>query len=99
MNEDLMEKIMSEVMKKMEDSNNDNNTNKKIESSSLNNEGYRMTEFVGKTKYGKTIGLVIANLDKSIHDLMELLEREQELDHKFLQLMKQLKQQIVKFVK
>ncbi|MDW7669954.1 MAG: propanediol utilization microcompartment protein PduB, partial [Bacillota bacterium] len=47
-----------------------NSTKEKTESSSLNNEGCRMTEFVGKTKYGKTIGLVIANLDKSIHDLM-----------------------------
>jgi len=70
MNEDLMEKIMSEVMKKMEDSSDTSNTQEKQISSSVSSKGCSMTEFVGKTEYGKTIGIVIANLDNSIHELM-----------------------------
>lgn len=69
MKEDLMEKIMSEVMKKME-TNNCVDESKEPDNSCLSRNDVSMTEFVGKTDYGKTIGLVIANLDTSIHELM-----------------------------
>lgn len=75
MREDLMEKIMSEVMKKMEDGNKNSDNNQKCEPTSSCRENVSRTEFVGKSDLGKTIGIVIANLDNSIHELMGIDKR------------------------
>ncbi len=68
MKDEMMEKIMGEVMKKMESSSqSDEETVKKSAS-----KGCTSTEFVGSCELGKTIGLVIANVDTSIHGLLDI---------------------------
>jgi microcompartment protein PduB len=63
MNEQLIERIMEEVMKKVEAP--------KAEEAPLENKYCGLTEFVG-TAFGDTIGLVIANVDSSVHEVMKL---------------------------
>ncbi|WP_026896001.1 propanediol utilization microcompartment protein PduB [Clostridiisalibacter paucivorans] len=68
MQEELMGKIMEEVMKKLD--TNDNGT--KVEAESKPSQKYcGLTEFVG-TAIGDTIGLVIANVDYNLHEFMKL---------------------------
>jgi microcompartment protein PduB len=66
MKDDLMGKIMGEVMKKI----GDESAIADIESKPASKASCSMTEFVGKSDFGKTIGLVIANVDSSLHELM-----------------------------
>lgn len=63
MKENLMEKMMAEVMDKL----NKNDINSKID---LSKQGCRLTEFVGITTHGDGIGLVIANVDPALHEAM-----------------------------
>lgn len=65
MEDNLMEKVMAEVMKKM----GDQKEVKNVEPKGNYNPG--MTEFVG-TAIGDTIGLVIANVDHQLHELMKI---------------------------
>lgn len=76
--DDLMSKIMDEVMKKIEDSEQDGGENPAKETKKevkqevkMNNKGTNLTEFVG-TAIGHTIGLVIANVDYKLHEMMKL---------------------------
>jgi microcompartment protein PduB len=62
MQEKLVEKMMAEVMEKL-------GTEKKEDAPAVNTE-CRLTEFVGTTLLGDTIGLVIANVDPSLHEAM-----------------------------
>ena len=81
MNEDLMQKIMGEVMKKMADApevQKQEVQEEKCESKeeakapcTANFTGCGLTEFVG-TAIGSTIGLVIANLDAGIHEALKI---------------------------
>ena len=66
MQDQLMEKVMSEVMKKLGDSKPET-----AAPSSANFSGSNLTEFVG-TAIGDTIGLVIANVDHTLHGFMKL---------------------------
>lgn len=64
MNEQLIGKIMEEVMKKVE--------SPKIEEAPIQEKKYSsLTEFVG-TGQGESIGLVIANVDSNVHEAMKL---------------------------
>ena len=65
MDDNLMEKVMEEVMKKM----GDTKEVKKEAPKSNYNPG--ITEFVG-TAIGDTIGLVIANVDHNLHGFMKI---------------------------
>lgn len=68
MKDQLMEKIMEEVMKKMD-------APKEVapatEETKVASRGCGLTEFVG-TAIGNTIGLVIANVDSNLHEFMKL---------------------------
>lgn len=64
MNEQLIEKVMNEVMKKVD-------TQKVQEGSKSEKKSSNLTEFVG-TGRGDSIGLVIANVDESVHKAMNL---------------------------
>ncbi len=66
MKEQLIEKIMEEVMKKVDEPKEEVKTEVKAEKKSCG-----LTEFVG-TAIGETIGLVIANVDTSLHEAMKL---------------------------
>lgn len=68
MKDDLMEKIMSEVMKKMDTATVEQTAATPVSAKSA----CSMTEYVGSSELGKTIGLVIANVDSALHDLMEI---------------------------
>lgn len=65
MDDNLMEKVMQEVMKKMGDKPEEKKEAKKNEYTP------GITEFVG-TAIGDTIGLVIANVDHTLHDFMKI---------------------------
>ncbi|MBF4695934.1 propanediol utilization microcompartment protein PduB [Fusibacter ferrireducens] len=69
MSEQLIEKVMSEVMKKIGDSQPE--AEKKELESSVCFKGNNLTEFVG-TAIGDTVGLVIANVDRGLHEFMKL---------------------------
>lgn len=64
MKDELMSKIMDEVIKKMGD------TAAPTASATSNFSGCGLTEFVG-TAIGDTIGLVIANVDHTVHELFK----------------------------
>ncbi len=64
MKDQLVEKIMEEVMKKVEGGN-------KTEAPKAEPKFCGMTEFVG-VGVGDTIGLVIANVDPALHEVMKL---------------------------
>jgi len=64
MNEVLLDKIVGEVMKKVGSEAEKKEAPKKLA-------GCGMTEFVG-TAMGDTIGLVIANVDPSLHEMMKI---------------------------
>ncbi len=66
MQEQIVEKVLSEVMKKI-------SPEKPAEKQSMP-VGNAMTEFVG-TAIGDTIGLVIANVDRDLHRYMKLDEK------------------------
>lgn len=67
MDENMINKIMAEVMKKVEDvATSECNCEP---TSSAKFTGCSMTEFVG-TAVGDTIGLVIANVDPALHEVM-----------------------------
>ena len=74
MNEDLMAKIMDQVMKKMGDTPVEEPATVEAqveEGPGFNVTGCGLTEFVG-TAIGDTIGLVIANVDYNLHELMNI---------------------------
>lgn len=62
MQENLVEKMMAEVMEKL-------GGEQKKDEPVVNTE-CRLTEFVGTTTLGDTIGLVIANVDPALHEAM-----------------------------
>ncbi len=62
MQEKLMEKMIAEVIEKIGDE-------KKEETSVMVGES-SLTEFVGATSMGDTIGLVVANVDPALHEAM-----------------------------
>jgi len=79
--EQLIEQIMSEVMKNIETSSEKLETDKlqenvlekqcNKENASSSSKGCGITEFVG-TALGDTIGLVIANVDLALHEMMNI---------------------------
>ncbi|PKM60172.1 MAG: propanediol utilization microcompartment protein PduB [Firmicutes bacterium HGW-Firmicutes-4] len=64
MKDDLINKLMEEVMKKMEDIDDKGNIAAVTSACGL-------TEFVG-TALGNTIGFVIANVDRTLHEAMKI---------------------------
>ena len=68
MQEQIMDKIMEEVMKKVGQSNAEE---KAIKEEPKKFTACGLTEFVG-TAIGDTIGLVIANVDYSLHEAMKI---------------------------
>lgn len=64
MKEQFIEKIMEEVMKKVEQP--------KVEERKPQEKFCGITEFVGTNVLGDTIGLVIANVDPNVHEAMKL---------------------------
>lgn len=72
MNEELMQKIMGEVMKKMSDAPAPA-VEEVVEAAPACSEvvGCGLTEFVG-TAIGNTVGLVIANVDRNVHEAMKI---------------------------
>lgn len=72
MNNDLVEKIMAEVLRKVEVKSSNNNLSQESSATPLGSlSGGGFTEFVG-TARGHTIGLVIANVDPQIHEMMKI---------------------------
>lgn len=65
MQENLMEKVMEEVMKKI----GNETPAEEVKEQCFTGNG--ITEFVG-TAIGDTLGLVIANVDHALHDLMKI---------------------------
>ncbi len=63
MQENLVEKMMAEVMEKLKEKNNGSEC-------TLAKKECRLTEFVGVTTHGDGIGLVIANVDPALHEAM-----------------------------
>lgn len=68
MNENMINKIMEEVMKKVDTAPSDE---EKECACSAKFQGCSLTEFVG-TAMGDTIGLVIANVDPELHEIMKI---------------------------
>jgi microcompartment protein PduB len=64
MNEQMINKIMAEVMKKVEDGKTSETVAEVCKKTCA------LTEFVGVSPIGKTIGLVIANVDPQLHSVM-----------------------------
>lgn len=62
MSEDLIGKVMAEVMRKMDGQTHPPTTNTPPS----------VTEYVGASPVGDTIGLVIANVDPQLHSMMKL---------------------------
>ena len=72
MKDEMMTKIMDEVIKKMNESELTTASNEcKSEERPSKKKQLNLTEFVG-TAIGNTIGLVIANIDYKLHDLMNI---------------------------
>lgn len=72
MKDELMSKIMDEVMKKMGESEPTPVAKEiKQEAKVSKIQGTNLTEFVG-TAIGNTIGLVIANVDYKLHEMMKI---------------------------
>ena len=63
MQENLVEKMMAEVMEKLKEKNNGSEC-------VPSKKECRLTEFVGITTHGDGIGLVIANVDPALHEAM-----------------------------
>ncbi len=63
MSEDLINKVMAEVMKKM---------SSPADAAVASGSRPTATEFVGTCALGDTIGLVIANVDPQLHEMMKL---------------------------
>lgn len=72
MNEQIMDKIMEQVMSKMEMAESKNSAPESKSSSCCSNFACGITEFVGASPIGKTVGLVIANVDSGLHELMKI---------------------------
>ncbi|WP_338021104.1 propanediol utilization microcompartment protein PduB [Bacillus piscicola] len=72
MKEQVIESVMEEVLKKM------NGTSSVTEETPAEKKECRVTEFVG-TGFGETIGLVIANVDASLHQAMGLQKKYRSL--------------------
>ena len=73
MKDEMMAKIMDEVMKKMggSEASTDNAAAECPTGLGINEDLCGLTEYVG-TSLGHTIGLVIANLDYSVHELLKI---------------------------
>ncbi|MCR1898401.1 propanediol utilization microcompartment protein PduB [Irregularibacter muris] len=69
MEENLMEKVMEEVLKQLGDNKETPKGETAQPKANIGNPG--LTEFVG-TAIGETIGLVIANVDHNLHEFMKL---------------------------
>lgn len=69
--EDLMSKIMDEVMKKVGAEEAAREPQSKAEAKACKTYCTNLTEFVG-TAIGNTIGLVIANVDFKLHEMMKI---------------------------
>lgn len=63
MQENLVEKMMAEVMEKLKEKNSGSECVPA-------KKDCRLTEFVGVTTHGDGIGLVIANVDPALHEAM-----------------------------
>jgi len=73
MQEKLIDKMMSEIMEKLGSEKKEDlpvTTNETKTDAPIVNTECRLTEFVGATTLGDTIGLVIANVDPSLHEAM-----------------------------
>lgn len=68
MQEQLAEKVIGEVMRRIESSEKSDGLK---EECNLSENDCKLTEFVG-TAIGDTIGLVVANVDSSLHEFMKL---------------------------
>lgn len=71
MNESMINKIMDEVMKKVESATQDPPRHQDGGEAEDCSRACAMTEFVG-TATGDTIGLVIANVDPALHEAMDI---------------------------
>ena len=73
MQENLVQKMVAEVVEKLKDKGI-SETPKKVESdcACASKTDCRLTEFVGLTTHGHGIGLVIANVDSALHEAMGL---------------------------
>ena len=67
----MMAKIMDEVMRKMGGTEAKSESTACETSMGINEELCGLTEYVG-TAIGHTIGLVIANLDPAVHELLKI---------------------------
>ena len=75
MSNDLVEKVMTEVLRKIDIKKMDINSSHEHSSITLEKiSGCGLTEFVG-TARGHTIGLVIANVDPQLHKMMGIDKR------------------------
>ena len=71
MKDEMMAKIMDEVMRKMGGSASESQAACEDPGAKINAGLCGLTEYVG-TAIGHTIGLVIANLDYSVHELLKI---------------------------
>lgn len=72
MNEQMMDRIMEQVMSKIEKNEGVNTATGCKDEAVCCNFSCGVTEFVGVSPIGKTIGLVIANVESSLHELMKI---------------------------
>ena len=104
MKDEMMAKIMDEVMKKMGGTEAPAQSMACEAPQGINEDLCGLTEYVG-TAMGHTIGLVIANLDYSVHELLKILSTVQSVSSQTVQVqvlrsslvMKLLKLQTQKF--
>ena len=73
MQENLVQKMVAEVVEKLKNKGITENTEKVEEvTTCVGKAECRLTEFVGLTTHGHGIGLVIANVDPALHEAMGL---------------------------
>lgn len=82
MHEDLLSKIMNELDKEFHptEATNSKPIQEKGEKNKMNTNKCNITEFVGTSSFGDTIGLVIANVDSS---LLEAMNVQMNLEKKY----------------
>lgn len=71
MNNDLVEKVMDEVLRRVEEKGININPHESNVATLNNLSNFGLTEFVG-TARGHTIGLVIANVEPQLHEMMKI---------------------------
>ena len=72
MQENLVQKMVAEVVEKLKDKGISENQEKVKETTCTCKSDCHLTEFVGLTTHGHGIGLVIANVDPALHEAMGL---------------------------